>query len=59
MQGYHPLHAARADMQRRDGQKQAAIESYNTAIACCGNQVERNYLQSRIETIKASMTQPE
>jgi len=56
MQGYHSLHAARADMQRRDGQAQAAIESYTTAIACCGNQVERNYLQSRIETIKASMT---
>ena len=56
LQEYHSLHAARADMHRRNGEARAAIESYTRAIDCCDNQVERNYLQSRIESIESGMT---
>ena len=56
LEGYHSLHAARADMHRRNGEAELAIKSYTAAIACCSNQAEKNYLQHRIETIKPKLT---
>ena len=46
---FYPYHAARADLLRRTNQRQAAVEAYEQAIALCGNQPERAYLQRQLE----------
>jgi RNA polymerase sigma-70 factor (ECF subfamily) len=46
---YYPYHAARADLLRRTGQREAAAEAYERALAQCGNAAERAYLQRRRE----------
>jgi RNA polymerase sigma-70 factor (ECF subfamily) len=50
--GYYPYHAARADLLRRTGQREAAAEAYARAIALCSNRAEREYLQRRYEEMK-------
>jgi len=47
--GYYPYHAARADLLRRTGQREAAAEAYKPALALCGNSAERAYLQRRLD----------
>jgi RNA polymerase sigma-70 factor (ECF subfamily) len=47
--GYYPYHAARADLLRRTGQREAAAEAYERALALCGNSAERAYLQRRLD----------
>ncbi len=47
--GYYPYHAARADLLRRTGQREAAAEAYARALALCGNSAERAYLQRRLD----------
>ncbi len=47
--GYYPYHAARADLLRRTGQREAAAEAYERALALCGNNAERAYLQRRLD----------
>jgi RNA polymerase sigma-70 factor, ECF subfamily len=44
---YYPYHAARADLLRRTGQREAATEAYEQALALCSNSAERAYLQRR------------
>jgi RNA polymerase sigma-70 factor (ECF subfamily) len=44
---FYPYHAARADLLRRTGQREAAAEAYGRALALCGNAAERAYLQRR------------
>ncbi len=44
---FYPYHAARADLLRRTGQREAAAEAYERALALCGNAAERAYLQRR------------
>ena len=44
LDGYHALHAVRADLLRRDG---AAREAYGRAIDLAGNPAERAYLGRR------------
>jgi RNA polymerase sigma-70 factor (ECF subfamily) len=46
---FYPYHAARADMLRRSGQREAAVDAYKRAIELCNNKAERNYLQRRLE----------
>lgn len=46
--GYYPYHAACADLLRRTGQREAAVEAYGRALDLCGNQAERAYLQRRL-----------
>ncbi len=48
LRGYHLLHAARADLQRRLGQHAEARESYRVALALVRNVAERRYLESRL-----------
>jgi RNA polymerase sigma-70 factor (ECF subfamily) len=48
-EGFYPYHAARADLLRRTGQREAAADAYERALALCGNSAERAYLQRRIE----------
>ena len=47
-QNFYPYHAARAELLRRTGQREAATEAYERAIALCGNAVERAQLERRL-----------
>lgn len=48
MSDYYPFHAARADLLRRNGEREAAAEAYQRAIDLCPNALERAYLQARL-----------
>jgi RNA polymerase sigma-70 factor (ECF subfamily) len=57
LDGYHLLHAARADLLRRAGRYDEAAASYQRALGLCSNQVETAYLQRRlreVQTLRAS-----
>jgi RNA polymerase sigma-70 factor (ECF subfamily) len=45
--GYHPWHAARADLLRRLGRTAEAKQSYDAAIAATQNTAERAYLSRK------------
>jgi RNA polymerase sigma-70 factor (ECF subfamily) len=48
---YYPYHAARADLLRRNGEREAAADAYQRALALCGNRAERAYLQRRLDEL--------
>ena len=50
--GFYPYHAARADLLRRTGQREAAADAYRRALELCGNRAERAYLQRRLEEVE-------
>jgi RNA polymerase sigma-70 factor (ECF subfamily) len=50
---YHLLHAARADLLRRQGRREAARGCYLKAIERTANLAERRYLQGRIAALTA------
>jgi RNA polymerase sigma-70 factor, ECF subfamily len=45
--GYHPYHAARADLLVRLGQPAAAVPEYEAALAATANTAERRFLEQR------------
>lgn len=45
---YHLLHAARADLLRRMGDRDAATKAYREAISLCENAAELRYLEKRL-----------
>ncbi|HEU0073360.1 MAG TPA: RNA polymerase sigma factor [Dehalococcoidia bacterium] len=49
--GYYLAYAARADLQRRAGQRDAAVASYRAAIELCSNPVEARYLRRRLREV--------
>jgi RNA polymerase sigma-70 factor, ECF subfamily len=49
--GFHPLHAARANLLLRAGHRAEAAAAYTRAIALCANVVERRYLARRLSEI--------
>jgi RNA polymerase sigma-70 factor, ECF subfamily len=51
LRNYHLLHAARADMLRRMGDRAGAAASYRRALELAGNDAERRYLQRRLEEV--------
>jgi RNA polymerase sigma-70 factor, ECF subfamily len=51
LDGYHLLHAARADLLRRAGQPAEAARSYARAIALVANDGERRYLERRLREV--------
>jgi RNA polymerase sigma-70 factor (ECF subfamily) len=51
LDNYHLLHAARADLLRRLGSRQAAAEAYRRALALTANGVERAYLDRRLAAL--------
>ncbi len=51
-EGFYPYHAARADLLRRTGQREAAADAYRRALDLCGNRAERAYLQRRLGEIE-------
>ena len=54
LEGYRPLHAARADMLRRMGRTPEAIAAYRRARALTGNATEDRFLDKRILELSAA-----
>jgi RNA polymerase sigma-70 factor, ECF subfamily len=52
LEGYHLLHAARADLLRRIGSHAEAIRSYERALELVSNHRERRYLQRRLQEVQ-------
>ena len=48
LEGYHLLHAARADLLRRGGRVDEAARAYRRALALAANGAERAFLQRRL-----------
>src|SRR2546423_7169717 len=53
LEGYHLLHAARADLLRRQGAASEAAESYERALALVTNESERRFLDRRLREVRA------
>lgn len=51
LDGYHLLHAVRADLLRRLGRPAEAARSYEAAIARTGNTAERDHLRRALRTL--------
>ncbi|HZT69222.1 MAG TPA: RNA polymerase sigma factor [Terriglobia bacterium] len=51
---YYLFHAARADLMRRMGRSQEAVEAYHRALALTANAVERRYLRRRLAELGAA-----
>jgi RNA polymerase sigma-70 factor (ECF subfamily) len=54
LDGYHLLHAARADMLRRLGSAEEAGKSYSRALALATNDSERRFLARRLREVMLS-----
>ena len=50
---YHLLHAARADMLRRLGDNEEAVESYEAALKLATNDSERRFLERRLREVRS------
>jgi RNA polymerase sigma-70 factor (ECF subfamily) len=53
LDGYHLLHAARADMLRRLGSRDKAAASYARALSLVTNASERRFLERRLREVQA------
>ena len=53
LDGYHLLHAARADLLRRIGSGEEAAESYARALELVTNDSERRFLERRLREVQA------
>ncbi|MEW6129283.1 MAG: RNA polymerase sigma factor [Acidobacteriota bacterium] len=53
LDGYHLLHAARADLLRRLGRNPEAAASYTRALALVTNDSERRFLERRLREVQA------
>jgi RNA polymerase sigma-70 factor (ECF subfamily) len=54
LEGYHLLHSARADLQRRAGLREEAARSYERALALATNDSERRFLERRLREVRAA-----
>ena len=52
LDGYHLLHAARADLLRRIGSSLEAAKSYERALALVTNESERRFLERRLREVQ-------
>jgi RNA polymerase sigma-70 factor (ECF subfamily) len=52
LDGYHLLHAARADLLRRIGSAAEAAKSYRRALALVTNESERRFLERRLREVQ-------
>jgi RNA polymerase sigma-70 factor (ECF subfamily) len=50
--GYHPFHAARADLLRREHRTTEAVEAYTRAINLAANPAEQAYLRARRDDLQ-------
>lgn len=53
LDSYHLLHAARADLLRRDGSRDEAAKSYERALALVTNDSERRFLERRLREVQS------
>ena len=53
LDGYHLLHAARADLLRRLGRRAEAARSYTRAVALATNDSERRFLERRLREVQS------
>jgi RNA polymerase sigma-70 factor (ECF subfamily) len=51
LDGYQLLHASRADLLRRAGQRGEAAIAYRRALVLCTNPVEARYLRRRLRQV--------
>jgi RNA polymerase sigma-70 factor (ECF subfamily) len=56
LDGYHLLHAARADLLRRAGAPSEAATSYRRALALVTNDSERRFLERRLREVNAQVS---
>jgi RNA polymerase sigma-70 factor (ECF subfamily) len=56
LDGYAYLHAARADLLRRLGRAEDAVESYRRALALTENATERRFLERRLRELSTAGT---
>jgi RNA polymerase sigma-70 factor (ECF subfamily) len=54
LEGYHLLHATRADMLRRIGSSDEAAKSYLRALALVTNDSERRFLERRLREVQSA-----
>ena len=52
LDGYHLLHATRADLLRRLGRRDEAAAAYRRALELAGNPVERAFLERRLADVE-------
>src|SRR5262249_26568013 len=55
LDGYHLLHAARADLLRRLGSYAEAAKSYSRALALATTESERRFLSRRLQEVQAKL----
>ncbi len=55
MQGYHLAHAAQADMYRRLGRQQEALDAYQRALALTSQAAEQRFLQCKITDMQSKL----
>jgi RNA polymerase sigma-70 factor (ECF subfamily) len=55
LDGYHLMHAARADLLRRVGDKVEAAKSYTRALALVTNESERRFLERRLREVQEKL----
>ena len=53
LDGYHLFHAARADLLRRSGDRAAAVDAYERALALATGPTEQRYLRRRLEELRS------
>jgi RNA polymerase sigma-70 factor (ECF subfamily) len=53
LDGYGPMHAARADLLRRLGRDEEAARAYARAVELSANPVERRFLERRLAGLSA------
>lgn len=51
LDAHHLYHAARADLLRRSGRTDAAVDPYRRALSLCSSPVERRYLEGRLRAL--------
>jgi RNA polymerase sigma-70 factor (ECF subfamily) len=54
LEGYHLLHAARADLLRRLGRAEEAAVEYRRARELTANEAERRFLERRLRELEAA-----
>jgi RNA polymerase sigma-70 factor, ECF subfamily len=58
LDGYHLLHAARADLLRRLGRDPEAAAAYRRALELTANPVEQAFLRRRLTEVKSRSSRP-
>lgn len=48
---YHPAHSARADLYRRLGKKEEALDAYHRALELTQQEPQKRFIQKRLEEI--------